>query len=137
MPIGIRQTHTGGQTYVTPFVGPIDHTGPIRLDVSSLDGTDFVDEFGFIIPGTPLTAAGVPASAAAGAGTAAVGCVPEAIRVAPSGASADLAAAADFDIAVAHICQINRDALEDNIGRALTADEVTNLTSLGRIVLIA
>lgn len=135
-PIGINQVVAGGQTYGTPFVGPINHTMPVRLDVSSLDGTDFIDDDGYIKPGTPLTAAGVPASAAPGAGTEAVGIVPEALQVAPSGASADVTAAADHEIAVATICQVNQDVIEDNIGRALTANEITNIEATGRIVLI-
>lgn len=52
MPIEIT-TVAGGVGYASPFVGPIDHTVHVKIDISTLT-TDEVDAYGFLKPGVPL-----------------------------------------------------------------------------------
>lgn len=129
MGIKIEQTRTGGQAYGNPFVGPINHTAPVRLDVSGMDNT-VVDARGFLKPGVLLRRNGTLVGAVAGAAEAAYGANVEAVKVAASNSAPDLAAAVDIDIAVATVCQINRAILEDNLGRALTAGELASTDQL-------
>jgi sugar/nucleoside kinase (ribokinase family) len=61
-----------------------------------------------------------------GAGQAIFGVVPEPIKVANSNSAGDLAAAsAAFQLAIGTIGQVNRAIIEDNLGRALSADELS------------
>ncbi len=56
MPLSITN-ELGGEVHPSPFLGPIDQTGTVRLDVSELT-TDEVDEFGYLKPGVFLTRTG-------------------------------------------------------------------------------
>jgi len=51
----------GGKDYLSPFIGPVDHTQAVRLDVSAMT-TDEVDTKGYLKPGVPLTRGGILAS---------------------------------------------------------------------------
>jgi hypothetical protein len=57
MPIGIEKTE-GGTAYASPFVGPVDHTAHVQVDVSALTTTQ-VDSKGYLKPGVVLTLEGV------------------------------------------------------------------------------
>lgn len=130
MPIRISST-SGGTMYGNPFVG--EKLGPVAVvvDVSALT-TDEVDEHGYLKAGVPLTINGALIGAA---NTAVVGIVPEAIKIADS--NTDLASVTtDPFVTIYTIGAVNRDIIEDNLGRALTADEVAGLNGApSRIVL--
>ena len=121
MPISITNT-TGGVAYANPFVGQMGPTVNLLVDVSTLNST-YVDDDGYIKPGTPLEQDGDLATAA---GTATFGVVFEPVKVGSNGAT-DLATDPDVLIAVATSGLINRDIAEDNIGGAYTADQITSL----------
>lgn len=72
------------------------------------------------------------------ASDAVYGCTIEPVKVALTGSATDIAAASTaVDVTVGTIGQINRDILEDNLGRALTAGEIAGFGLAGsRIVLI-
>ena len=244
MPARITPLTTAGELHPTPFLGPINHTAAIPVDVSQLD-SNVVDKKGFLKPGVLLTRNGRPVSAgsvlsgpnlragsnagkirvdafnaavngvqvakaaqnnidvtqstvvAAGSHVAVLvqmtaagavstlasavydteaealralpvpaanrvpvgyfvasgvtlnatalaaanstfynfaygdeqgfGAVVEAVKVAKSNSATDLLAAIDIEVAVATICMINRDILEDAIGRSLTLGERANI----------
>lgn len=52
MPIGITAV-AGGTGYASPFVGPIDHTLHVKLDLSTLTTAE-VDADGYLKPGLPV-----------------------------------------------------------------------------------
>lgn len=56
MPMSVT-TRTGGDSYPNPFLGPINHTVAIDVNIANLT-SDEVDSYGALKPGVPLTAAG-------------------------------------------------------------------------------
>lgn len=56
MPITVETT-TGGPVYASPFVGPLNHTAKVDVDLSALT-SDEIDAKGYLKPGVPLSAAG-------------------------------------------------------------------------------
>lgn len=115
----------GSDIYATPFVGPINHTAPVQVNIANLTTAE-VDSQGYIKPGVPLTAAG----ALVGVAPAFVyGVTPEAIKLAKSNAVADRVGT--FTVALATHGQVNRDLIEDILGRVLTADEIAGFSRAG------
>jgi hypothetical protein len=125
MPIFITEV-AGGASYASPFVGPVDHPAHVKLDISGMTD-DEIDANGYIKPGVPLRESGV----LIGSGNPVFGVVIEATKVAADNASGTLAAATDVFVAVATIGQVNQDIIEDNLGRALTADEIAGFNLAG------
>lgn len=118
---------TAGEVYALPFVGPINHTHTLAVDITALT-VDEIDADGYLKPGLPLDAAG----ALVGVAPAYVfGVTIEPLKVAESNSAADIAAAGTVDIAVATIGQVNRAVAEDILGRALTANEVAGFAAAG------
>lgn len=134
MPIGITTRAAAGQDYGNPFVGPVDHTAAIRVDVSALTNT-VVDANGYLKPGTPLQKAGTLLSATTGQSV--YGVVVEAVKVAASNAAGDLTAGTDIDVAVATIAEVNQAIIEDNLGRALNANELAGFAAAGCHIVLA
>lgn len=122
MPMTAKKT-AGGGVHANPFVGPINHTVAIRVDVSALTA-EMVDTKGYLKPGMILKRDGTPIAAPAAAATAGFGVTVEAVKVADSNVAADLAAATDVDVAVAVIGAVNRGLMESNLGRVLNANEI-------------
>ena len=122
----------GGEVYMRPFVGPVDHTAPITLDISGLTN-DEVDADGYLKPGTPFLKTGVLVSAPA---QEIFGVSIEAEKVADGNAAGDLSGGTDRQIALAVICVVVQERMEANLGRVLTADEISALNAAGSIVLI-
>jgi hypothetical protein len=190
------------------FVGPVDHTDVVRVDVSALTTAE-VDADGYLKPGVPFKSDGtlcarrpgqytkVAAGGAAaaqltvtgiattdqltgvilhvnsgsaslirvsdltseftipaankivntGSGTVTTGesllvtyettaeyvfgVVMEPVKVAAANDGTSLSAATDIDVAVARVGVINRDAAEDNLGRAYTAIELAAFAAKG------
>ncbi|HSH45054.1 MAG TPA: hypothetical protein VK966_04320 [Longimicrobiales bacterium] len=127
MPTRIESGLTEGVAYASPFVGRADHTLAIRITPGDFT-TDEVDAHGYLKPGVPLDRDG----ALVGAAPAHVfGCVAEAVKIADDNAAATLAAADAVDVAVVVLGVVNRDVLEDILGRALTADEAAGFDRAG------
>lgn len=128
MPLGIETT-AGGRAYANPFIGGVDHPAQIKVDVSGLS-TDEVDEFGYLKPGVPLAKTGI----LVGASPAFVyGVTFEAQKIVPNNPTNDSLAAVTSDpiITVNTVGHANRDVIEDNLGRALTADEIAGFDRAG------
>lgn len=128
MPLGIETT-AGGQAYANPFIGGVDHPAQIKVDVSGLT-TDEVDEFGYLKPGVPLAKTGI----LVGASPAFVyGVTFEAQKIVPNNPTNDTLAAVTADpiITINTVGHVNRDVIEDNLGRALTANEIAGFDAAG------
>lgn len=128
MPLSIENT-AGGTGYGNPFIGGVDHPAQITVDVSGLT-TDEVDQYGYLKPGVPLTKTGV----LVGASPAFVyGVTFEAQRIVPINPTNGTLAAVTADpiITVNTVGHANRDVIEDNLGRALTSDEIAGFDRAG------
>lgn len=128
MPLSIETT-AGGRAYANPFIGGVDHPAQIKVDVSGLT-TDEVDEFGYLKSGVPLAKTGI----LVGASPAFVyGVTFEAQKIVPNNPTNVTLAAVTADpiITVNTIGHANRDVIEDNLGRALSADEIAGFDRAG------
>lgn len=130
MPISIASLATEADAYGKVFVGPVDHTDVVVLDISDLT-TKEVDALGYIKPGVPLDKSGNTV----GNGVPVYGVTLESIKlnhatIPPT----DVSLAADTgtqQVAVGIAGLVNRDIMEDNLGRALTADEIAGFALAG------
>lgn len=113
----------GGTSYGNPFISPVNHPANVLIDVSTLT-TDEVDSKGYLKPGVPVNKTGDLVTAGF-----VYGVTIEATRIAED--NTDLANAPDVFVAVATIAQVNRDIVEDNLGRALTAAEIAGFDAAG------
>ena len=112
MPISVTST-AGGPAYIDIRVGEVQvHQG--LIDVSTLGAAD--DAEGYLPVGLPLGATGAPV----GVGEDAFGIIgPEPVK---------LGAADHFgNMILAGV--LNQQAIEDNLGRALSADELAGIAS--------
>jgi hypothetical protein len=128
MPLEITTT-AGGTTVGNPFVGDVGHPDQIKVDVSTLTINE-VDTNGHLKPGVPLAKTGI----LVGASPAFVyGVTVESQKIVPANpTNASLAlVTADPIITVITVGLVNRDIIEDNLGRALTADEIAGFDRAG------
>lgn len=127
MPLGVETT-AGGRVYANPFIGGVNHPAQIKVDVSGLTVNE-VDQFGYLKAGVPLTKTGV----LVGSGAFVYGVTFEAQKIVPDNPTNTTlgAVTADPIITVNTVGHINRDVLEDNLGRALTADEIAGFDAAG------
>lgn len=131
MPMSVTQPEDSSNVYGHPFRGKVDHTDQIAVDITALTD-DEVDEKGYIKPGVPLRQNG---TLVGGGGQVIHGVVLEAIKVADSNSAEDLAAASDaFELAIGTIGQVSRAVIEDNLERALTANELAAFGAAGCLV---
>lgn len=121
-PLRSEAITAAGEAYISPFIGPVDYTATVRLDVSGLTTAE-VDTGGYLKPGVPLDSAGL----LVGTGGTVYGLTIEPIKVAAGNAAGDLSGATDIDVAVALVGTVNRAVAEDILGRAYTANEVSGL----------
>lgn len=128
MPLDITTT-AGGRTNANPFIGGVNHPAQITVDVSALTINE-VDTFGHLKPGVPLTKAGILVGAAP---AFVYGVTFESQKIVPEKpTNATLAAVtADPIITVNTVGHVNRDVIEDNLGRALTANEIAGFDAAG------
>lgn len=127
MPISQRRIYTGDKVYDNVFVGPMDHPATVRVTPSVL-GAANIDAHGYIPQGFPFAKDGTTVTA----GDPVFGCTIEPVKVANSNSTADVAAASTaMDVTVGTHGQVNRDILEDNLGRALTAAEAAGFALAG------
>jgi hypothetical protein len=123
MPMKVTKT-AGGTNYGFPFVGPMDHPLHVKLDVSGLT-TDEVDSEGYLKPGVPLTSAGILVASGA-----VYGVTIEAVKIADDN-TALAGDTSDPLVAIGTIGVVNRDVVEDNLGRALTSAEIAGFSAAG------
>jgi hypothetical protein len=120
MPMSVSST-PGGSAYVDIRVGDSHNIHQILLDVSGLTAADDAD--GYLPPGLPLLATGLPVSGAGQTAVAVLG--PEAVKIGTD----DIFGNCFLDGA------LNQDAIEDNLGRVLSANEIAAL-GLGGFTLV-
>lgn len=128
MPLEITNT-AGGSTGANPFIGGVDHPAQIKVDVSGLT-TDEVDQFGYLKPGVPLAKTGILVG---GSPAFVYGVTFEAQKIVPASPTNDTLAAVTADpiITVNTVGHVNRDVIEDNLGRALTSNEIAGFDAAG------
>ena len=116
----------GGPAYAAVIVGAVLGMTHIKLDVSTLTAAE-IDANGYSKPGIPLQKDGTLVS---GAGQSVYGITIEAskFRVDNTGLAADVT---DPIIAVCTSGLVNLDIVEDNLGRALSANELAAFTGGG------
>lgn len=132
MPVRVKNPlTTGGSAYGSPFVGPVQYTAQIAVNIANLTTAE-VDAQGYIKPGVPLTRAGILVGIAP---AFVFGVTIEAIKLVASNAVGDRVGT--FDIAVCTMGQVNQDTVEDMLARALTADEIAGFDRAGsKLVLV-
>lgn len=125
MPFRVRNPATTGFTsYGSPFVGRVRSTAQISVNIATL--TDFeVDAKGYLKPGVPLTRAGILVGVAP---AFCFGVTIEAIKLTEGNGALRTGI---FEVTVATNADVNQDAMEDILGRALTADELAGFDRAG------
>lgn len=124
MPISIATT-AGGLAHAPVFVGDIVNTDAVKVDISTLS-TNEIDADGYLKPGVPFAKDGL----LVGSGVAVWGVTIEPIKIAAGNAAGDISGATDCFVAVG-FGLVNRDIAEDNLGRALTSDEIAGFALAG------
>lgn len=125
---------TDGGTLYRPAFHSQEAGVPVRIDPSSFKGTDWVDEYGVLKPGTPLLADGTLAGTVDATSAAFV--VPFAVGIAEGNTDALLDAAPNGDVACYTRGDIVQDDVESALGRDLTAFEETAINATGRFTLL-
>jgi hypothetical protein len=117
---------SSARTSESPFVGPIDHTVGVLVDLTAFT-TGEIDANGYTKAGIPLRKTGAKVTAT----NFVFGVTVEPVKVAKDGDSATIAALGTVELAVATICQVNQDIAEDLLGRAYTAAEIAGFDLAG------
>jgi hypothetical protein len=130
MPIGIKVLASEGVTYGAPFVGHAHSTDVVLVDISDLTTAE-VDADNMLKPGIPFAKDG----SLVGSGVPVYGVTLEAVPLKhATDPATDVSLAADtgtMQVAVGTHGVVNRDVCEDNLGRALTADEIAGFALAG------
>ena len=119
--------------YASPFVGPVNYTVHVKLDISTMTTAE-VDADGYLKPGLPLAIAAGLATLVGAAPAFVYGCVVEATKlpvVVPATNTTLAAETNDCLVAVATHSILNRDIVEDNLGRVLSANELAGIDAAG------
>lgn len=123
MPMHVKKT-AGGTTYAPVFLGNILAMEQVLVDVSELTTAE-VDADGWLKPGVPFKQDGTLAD---GSGHIyAVNPEPQNLHL-DTVPPTDVSLAADtktYPLGMGTMGTVNRDVIEDNLGRALTANELT------------
>ena len=126
MPIQVHNpATTGGTSYESPFIGPVDHTFGLKVNIANLTTAE-VDEDGVLKPGVPLK---VDGSLVNGAGQAVFGVTMWPIKLVEGNTVA--LRVGTFEVSVALQGNINRDIAEDNLGRVYSANEIAAFAAAG------
>ena len=126
MPLSFKKT-AGGMTHAPVFVGDILGTDVVNVVVTALTTAE-LDANGYLKPGVAFSKAG---ALIANTATPVWGVTIEAIKVAASNSSADIAAATTAQPVAVGFGLVNRDIAEDNLGRAYTANEIAGFDVAG------
>jgi len=132
MPLSVVKT-SGTTTYGHPFIGSVLGLQQVVVDISTLTTAE-VDADGFLKPGVPFQKDGTLVSAGSGQFVYAVN--PEPIKIinyVPTDAllTADTAT---IPVGMGTIGEVNRDVIEDNLGRAITANELAAFNAAGSMI---
>lgn len=122
MPMSIQKT-AGGLAHAPVFVGEIQGTDVVKVDLSDLTSNE-VDAEGYLKPGVPFAKDGE----LVGSTVAVWGVTIEPIKVAANFAA--LSSAVDCFVTVG-FGLVNRDIAEDVLGRAYTANEIAGFALAG------
>lgn len=130
-------TSSGGNEYSLPHLGDSNEKISVLLDVSALYDTDLIDSKGYVKPGAVFrydsgNKVAVPVD---GADQTAYGISLAAVKVADDAQEATLNAAQDFEIVLLVGGTFDRALIEGNLGRALTANELTAIANNDRLVI--
>jgi len=123
MPMNVKKT-AGTTVYAPVFIGEILAMEQVLVDVSELT-TDEVDADGWLKPGVPFKQDGTLAD---GSGCIyAVNPEPQDLRLAtvPPTNGTLAADTKTYPLGMGTMGTVNRDIIEDNLGRALTGNEIT------------
>ena len=131
MPSMVEKT-SGAIGYASPFVGEPKDILHVKVDVSART-SDEVDSDGYLKAGVPLTSDGLLIGAS---NTKRVGIVVEPVKIVAAGTTLSGVTADPF-VACSFTCAINRDAVEDNLGRALSANEIAGLNGAASNVVLS
>ncbi len=126
MPIRFKKSGTVRRLYASPFVGPIDYTVGIQVNLAVLTAFE-VDAQGYLKPGIPLRRDGTLVTA----GGYVFGTTVEEVKVADNNLPATIAALGVQEIAVATICQVNESVASEVLGREYTAAERAGFIAAG------
>lgn len=114
----------------SPFVGPVNHTVGVLVTPSTFTAAE-IDEFGYLKPAIPLGRDGT----LMGLADVLYGVTVEHVKILDDNLPATIAAGTTpVEVAVANIAALNRDAAEDILGRAYTADELAAFDAAGSTV---
>lgn len=124
----IRITPPSGSVvkdYESPFVGPVDHTASVQVDITGLTNKE-IDTKGYLKPGVPFTRDGL----LVGYEDALYGVTVEEVKLIADNEAGTIAAATDpVTVAVGLIGTINRAVAEDQLERAYTGDELAGFAA--------
>lgn len=121
MPMSVTNTAAAGVAYGDIRVGECQ-VHQVLLDVSGLGAAD--DTGGSLPVGLPITAAGIPVAAGTDVIAGLIG--PEPVKLGAADHFGNIFISGAF----------NRDMIEDNLGRALSANELAAIALVGAIRLI-
>lgn len=130
MPMKVTTSAIGGQDYGNPFVGPTLFPSQIAVVLTGFTSAE-IDSLGYLRPGTPIKVDGTLVS---GAAQVIHGVIPEAIKVANGNAAGDISGAGTQQLTVITIGQVNKKIIEDNLGRVLTANEISAFGAAGCLI---
>lgn len=134
MPITIEDVAAEASTYGHPFVGPgAQYTDVVKVDISGLT-SDEVDVKGYLKPGVPFTKAGILVTTGNVYGVS-LEPIKLPLAVVPPTTGTLGSETSDCFVALGTHGIINRDIVEDNLGRALTSAEIAGMADGGAIKL--
>jgi hypothetical protein len=125
MPIRFKDTGTVRRIHDKPFVGPLDFTVGIQVNLATLTNKE-IDEYGYLKPGIPFQRNGTLVGAAP---AFVFGVSVEEIKVADG--NTGIAGLGTVEVAVATICQVNQSVATAILGRAYTANEIAGFYRAG------
>jgi hypothetical protein len=134
MPMRVKKT-AGDTTYGPVFIGDILGMQQVVVDVSTLTTAE-VDADGWLKPGVPFQKDGTLVSAGSGQFVYAVNPEPQDLQLATVPPT-DATLAADtktFALGMGTIGEVNRDIIEDNLGRAISANELAAFNAAGSMI---
>jgi hypothetical protein len=121
MPAKVTTTSAGAVDYGSHIVGPILFVHQMALVLTGFTTAE-IDSLGYLKPGVPVEADGTLVNTTS---QTIFGVTIEAIKVANGNAAGDISGAGTQQITVMTIGQVNKKIIEDNLGRVLSANELS------------
>lgn len=123
-PIRFKDLAEERDRYNYVILNDISERLSLRITPLDFDGTDLVDEDGYLIPGAVLTGDGIDIGPVEESGQVARGVVLEAVKIADSNSTEDLTSAQPLDVVIVVAGTVEQGLAEDNLGREYTEDEL-------------